>query len=250
MPRNILLMTATVTPLPGIPLLARTDPKLRLQDYQAALAFYVRLLGNCFDAIIFAENSNSDVSPLAAAITANSHVAKVEFVSFYGLDYPPAYGRGYGEFRLVDYAIENSKLLSADDIIWKVTGRYIVENIMSLVQSRPAAADLYCNMRNYPYRLCDLYLMAWTWRGYEAAIKGIYPKLRNDVIPNRLTIEEFSFRNLIDPLFGTINVVPRFKVAPLVHGVRGWNNTPYSRPWSFKIMARGFAHKFLPSLWI
>ena len=154
-------MTATITPLPGIPVLARTDPKARLQDYQEALAFYSGLLGGCFDAIVFAENSNSDVSPLIAASSKRRHFDKLEFISFYGLDYEPKHGRGYGEFRLVDHAISTSKLLRSDDVIWKVTGRYIVKNIERIVDLRPPDSDLYCHLRNYPYRLCELYLMAW-----------------------------------------------------------------------------------------
>ena len=250
MPRNVLLMTATITPLPGLPSLARTDPKLRLQDYQTALLFYANLLGDCIDAIIFAENSKSDVSSLVQSVKANPRFEQVEFISFYGLDYPPNYGRGYGEFRLVDYAIANSKLLRPDDIIWKVTGRYIIENIRTIIRSRPPTSDLYAHMRNYPSRLCELYLLAWTTRGYETAIKGIYPKLRSDQVPNVVTMEEVTFRKLTDPLFGTINIVPRFKVIPVVRGVRGWDNSQYSKRFGLKNIARRLAHLFVPSLWI
>jgi hypothetical protein len=105
-------------------------------------------------------------------------------------------------------------------------------------------------MRNYRYKLCDLYLLAWTQRGYEAAIKGIYPQLRNDIIPNSLTVEEALFRKLIDRSFGAINIIPRFNVVPVLRGVRGWDNHEYSEAWSFKIIARRLAHIFVPSLWI
>lgn len=250
MPRNVLLMTGTITPLPGLPSLARTDPKLRLQDYQAALTFYSKLLNSCFDAIVFAENSNTDLSPLIATVSTSCCFDKIEFISFYGLDYPPAYGRGYGEFRLVDYAIEHSKLISTQDVIWKVTGRYIIENIRSVVESRPPTVDLYCNMRNYPYRHCELYLLGWTHRGYEAAIKGVYHKLGNDILPHVLSNEEASFRNLVDHSFEAINIVPRFKVLPVVRGVRGWDNKPYRKRRSFQMTARQLVHILIPSLWI
>lgn len=250
MPRNVLLMSATITPLPGIPVLARTDPKVRLQDYQASLAFYSGLLGGCFDAIVFAENSNSDISPLIAASTKRRHFDKLEFISFYGLDYDPKYGRGYGEFRLVDHAMSTSKLLRSDDVVWKVTGRYIVKNIERIVASRPPASDLYCHLRNYPHRLCETFLMAWTRRGYEALIRGIYTKLRNDIIPNRYTDEETLFREAVDRSFGTINIVPRFKVVPVVQGVKGWDNRQFSNAWNIKFAVRRLAHTFVPSLWI
>jgi hypothetical protein len=250
MPRNILLMTATIRPLPGIPALARTDPKVRLQDYQRSLVFYSGHLGSCFDAIVFAENSASDLSPLAAATANCRHFDKIEFIPFSGLDYKPSYGRGYGEFQLIDHAIKTSKLLLPDDVIWKVTGRYIVKNIERIVASRPQTADLYCHMRNYPYRLCELYLLSWSRRGYEVLIKNIYSKLRNDVNPNEHTIEETLFRELADQSREKINIVPRFKIVPILEGFRGFDNRQYRNAWSIKTAARRLARIFLPSLWI
>jgi hypothetical protein len=243
-------MTATVTPLAGIPALSRTDPAKRMQDYRTSIAFYSELLKGCFDGIIFAENSATDISAIVSDIAIKRQLDLVEFISFYGLDYPPQYGRGYGEFRMIDYAIANSKLLLPDDVIWKVTGRYIVKNIQRIVQSRPSTADIYCHLRNYPYELCELYLLAWNSFGYETILKGIYPSLRNDIIPKRHTIEETLFRDLIDRSSKKVNIVPRFRAVPIVEGVRGWDNSQYSNAWSMKIAVRRLANTFVPSLWI
>jgi hypothetical protein len=249
MQRNVLLLTATITPLAGIPALARTDPKLRLQDYQKALVFYSPLIGTCFDAIVFAENSGSDLSALASSIK-DPGAHAVEFISFYGLDFPPSHGRGYGEFRLVDFAIEHSKIIGENDIIWKVTGRYIIENIHKIVRSRPNGADLYCHMRNHPYRLCELYLLSWNSRAYNRVIKGIYPKLRSDIVPGKFSIDETLFRKEIDQAADRISVVPRFRDIPVISGVRGHDNRDYSKRWSMKNLARKVSHRLLPSLWI
>jgi hypothetical protein len=249
MSRNVLLLTATISPLAGIPSLARTDPRLRLHDYERAFTFYTKLIGTCFDAIIFAENSKSDLSTLQSLVE-KANFDKIEFISFYGLDYPATYGRGYGEFRLVEHVMQHSQLITTGDIIWKVTGRYIIENLCEIVKSRPCATDLYCHMRNYRYRLCELYLLAWNSRGYEAVIKDVFPKLRNDITPGAITVEETLFRKEVDKADETINVVPRFKVIPIISGVRGWDNRNYSTKWSFKNVARRVAHFVLPSLWI
>ena len=249
MQRNILLLTATITPLAGIPSLARTDPALRLQDYRRALTFYSSLIGTCFDSIVFAENSASDLGPLSTAIKERS-TAAVEFISFYGLDYPPSYGRGYGEFRLVEFAVDHSKYIGENDIVWKVTGRYIIENICRIIQSRPSAADLYCHMRDHPYRLCELYLLGWNSRGYNGAIKGVFPKLRNDIVPGQISIEETLFRKEVDQVASGIKVVPRFKYVPIISGVRGFDNREYSRRWSMKNIARRVTHRLVPKLWI
>lgn len=249
MQRNILLLTATVTPLPGIPLLARTDPVARLQDYQRALSFYSSLIGTCFDGIVFAENSASDLSALSEAVDRRAAHA-VEFISFYGLDYPPSYGRGYGEFRLVEFAINHSKLIKNDDIVWKVTGRYIIENICKIIRTRPIDADLYCHMRNYPYRLCELYLLAWNSRGYKSVIERVFPKLRNDIVPTKISVEETLFREEVDRVAGSIKIVPRFKYVPIISGIRGFDNREYSKRWSMKNFARRVTHRLVPRIWI
>ena len=253
MPKNILLLTATINPLKGIPSLARTDPVLRLGDYSRSIGFYLGLLGKCFDGIVFVENSAYDLSPLKEQVKAAGAADRVEFISFYGLDYPPSYGRGYGEFKLVDHGRAHSQFLRQDDdqITWKCTGRYLIRNLDKIVLRQPKSFDIYCHMRNYQYRLCDLFLLAWNNKGYEAAIRGVYAKLRNDVSAGQHTIEETLFRKVIEGLPGDVRVVNRFQQVPLVDGIRGWDNTSYSsRPWHLKILIRQFARTFLPWLWI
>jgi hypothetical protein len=250
MMRNVLLLTATVTPLEGIPSLARTDPTQRLEDYRLALAFYIKLLGVCFDALVFAENSNSDISALKALVADAGCANRVEFISFHGLDFPPKFGRGYGEFRLIKHAVDQSRILAEASVIWKVTGRYIIENIAAIVGSMPPDVDLYCHMRNWPYRLCELYLLAWDRHAYETVIANSHPSLRNDIVPDTHTVEEALFRKLIEEASDDIRVQPRFTVVPIVKGIRGWDNSDYSSRWSPKILARHVANYLIPSFWI
>jgi hypothetical protein len=251
MSSNVLLLTATIQPPAGMPALARTDPALRLNDYLRTLSFYVGLLGRCFDAIVFAENSASDLSPLRERVRASGAEDRVEFVSFHGLDFPPSYGRGYGEFKLVDHAMAHSAFLGGDDrVVWKCTGRYLIKNLDRIVLDPPPHFDIYCHLRDYRYKLCELYMLAWNKKGYETAIRGVYPKLRNDTQGYHV-IEETLFRTWIEGLRREARIVPRFRHVPLIEGTRGWNNSPYSdSPWDAKILIRRIALNFLPWLWI
>jgi hypothetical protein len=134
---NILIMTATITPKADVRSLGRKDPALRRKDYEDALWFYGRLVGQCIDQIVFVENSESDLSSLKAIAEQLNIVDKIEFISFAGLDYPQMYGRGYGELFLLDHAMANSRFIrecDADTPIWKMTGRYIVLNLAKLIQ--------------------------------------------------------------------------------------------------------------------
>jgi hypothetical protein len=109
---NILIMTATITPKADVRSLGRKDPALRRKDYEDALWFYGRLVGQCIDQIVFVENSESDLSSLKAIAEQLNIVDKIEFISFAGLDYPQMYGRGYGELFLLDHAMANSRFIT------------------------------------------------------------------------------------------------------------------------------------------
>ena len=247
--RTVLLLSATVTPPPGVPLLQRTDPEQRLNDYAEALRFYLTLIGTTFDAIVFAENSSYNLDELKSLAAAAGKLDQVEFLSFAGLDHPPSYGRGYGEFKLVDYAMEHAAFLQDDVCVWKCTGRYIVRNLAQLAARRPTV-EVYCHLRNIPTKLCDLYLMSFTGRGHAAVIKGAYRHLRNDAVQGTHTGEEVAFRRLMAKWPESVRVAYRFNCTPLIVGVRGWNNAAYSERGALKHFLRRAASVALPWLWI
>jgi len=246
-------MTATVTPKTGVPNLKRVDPAVRLQDYKAALNFYLSKIGQCVDAIVFAENSNSDISELKQLVEYSGYSKHVEFVVFNGLDYPPHYDRGYGEFKLLDYAMEHSLLINTElehTVVWKVTGRYVVKNLEQLINQQPSRFDIYCNFRNYPKHWVDTFLMAWTPAAYKKCIKGIYDSLKTNVpeVPTGTAAEEL-LRDWFDQQT-SIKFAHRFKVTPWVEGARGADNKGYSTDNKWKTQFRNVVNVVLPWLWI
>ncbi|MGL5061834.1 MAG: hypothetical protein ACRC62_17835 [Microcoleus sp.] len=253
---NILLITATITPRPGVPNLARADPKIRLQDYEKSLKFYLLLLNHGVDSIVFAENSNSDISSLRN-ITAKYGVSdRVEFVVCDGLDYPPSYDRGYGEFKLLDYTMNHSEFINAQNeqreiIVWKVTGRYMVNNLAQLIARKPSNFDLYCNFRNFPKHWTDMYLLAWTLRGYQACLNNVYHRLKTNVpeVPQGVAAEEL-LRNLLDRPPENIKLVRRFNVTPKIYGIRGADNKGYSTDNFWKFYVRNTIRILFPWMWI
>lgn len=251
--QNILLMTATITPPLGVPELSRVNPALRLKDYEKALEFYLPLLNLCIDKIIFAENSNSNISSLQAIVDRYGLTQKVEFIVFYGLDYPPEYARAYGEFKLIDYAMANSQIIkncSNRTIVWKVTGRYMIKNIPRIISRKPKDFDIYCNFRTVPKPWADMFLMAWSFHGYQSCLKGIYPKLRfsNDV--SSLHPEEV-FIHLLDQCASQVKLRQRINPAPVIDGIRGSDSQNYLAGKNrLKTYARLAGRILLPWLWI
>jgi hypothetical protein len=253
--RNLLLLTATIMPKLGVPNLSRIDPSIRLRDYQDALKFYLSTIDNGPDGIIFAENSNSDISDLIKLAKAHNKDKEVEFISFDGLDYPPSYDRGFGEFKLIDYAMENSKLIRSCSeqrtVIWKCTGRYKIRNISSLIRRQPGSFDIYCNCRNVPKRWVDTYLIAWTPETYQLVLRGIYHKLKLNVpgIPAKVAAEEI-LRGHLDLWLRDINIIQRLKETPDIEGVRAADNKGYSSDNLWKFRLRKSASKIFPWLWV
>ena len=255
--KNILLLTATITPKAGVPNLKRTDPKLRLQDYEKSLQFYLSILNKGCDSIIFAENSNSDISTLKDLVDQHNLSDQVEFLVFDGLDYPPKYDRGYGEFKLIDYAMENSKLIprltseaNTRIVIWKATGRYTIRNLQKIFRRQPKDFDIYCNCRNYPKHWVDTFLIAWTPTAYQACLNGVYHRLKLNVpgIPPKAAAEEL-LRNWLDQEHH-LRIIRRFRVTPYIDGVRGADNKGYSTDHRWKLQLRGVLNTFFPWIWI
>ncbi|MGC4030159.1 MAG: hypothetical protein QM754_00215 [Tepidisphaeraceae bacterium] len=246
--KNALILTATITPPAGAPDLKRVDPQLRRADYLNAFDFYKGKLGSAFDRLVFADNSNSDVSEFVAASDGDP---RMTVLSFQANDHDPKFGRGYGEFRLIDEVVRQAPdLIEGFDRCWKVTGRYTIENIESLLLSGHATDDLIIHCRNRPRYWADLYCMGWTRQGYDRVVKGIYHRLRSDLFGMP---PEIIVRAIVDDLKATerFKVCRRFRTTPLVNGIRGVDSTNYLDPrHRWKIRYRRIAEYVAPWLWI
>jgi hypothetical protein len=225
---NTLLLTATIKPLAGIPELQRIDPVERMNDYIRALRFYCNVSETVIPRIVFIENSESDLSQLYDVVSKANASHRVEFLSFSGLDYPPSYGRGYGEFKLLDYAMDHSTTLASAEpnaMLWKVTGRYRVLNIGRIVRTAPPNTDLYCDMRKWPIPWIDLRIFGCTLGGYKNLLKGLYLQLREDVIN---MAPEQHLHPIIDELAKSHRVVRRLRNEPFIDGIRGKDSKNYA----------------------
>lgn len=169
-----LLMTATITPRAGVKT-SIANPAERLADYLRALVHYAADLGSRWDQILFVENSGSDISALRQAVPD----PRCRFIVFNAND-EPAYGYGYGEFHLLQHAMDVAHDLPPDTLFVKVTGRYIVRNLAEFL-AVARGADLLCDVRNHRQPWADLRVMAWTRRGFDSVLRDSYRRLRDDV---------------------------------------------------------------------
>lgn len=250
-PRRILLMTATIQPPAGARALKVRDPAVRLAEYDSALAFYRSLLNKGIDQIVFAENSEAELEPLRNRVVESGHEVGVEFLSFNGLDYPPHFGRGYGEFKLIDYAMTHWRFLldaRPQASIWKVTGRYIVRNLSQMVRTAPAHYDLYCDLRTFPQTWMDLRLFSFTRPTYERLLRGKYRDLSE---ADGQPAPEATMYRTVRAHLKDGQIVPRFSREPLVDGVRAYDGRRYDQGKNrVKRIVRGLSRRFAPAIWI
>lgn len=247
--QNIVLLTATISPPKNAKNLVVVDSSLRLQQYLSAFEFYLQQIQQkCFSHIVFVDNSGSDCSSLNKLVIDNNLTNQVEIISYYGLDHPVVYGRGFGEFKLVEYAMLNSRIiLSADKdaAIWKITGRYIVTNLALIIKANPLAADFYCHCRNYPMPWIDLYILKWKKSAYPKFLANIYLQLKEG---EDAESSEQKFRKIVDMNSVNINLVKRFNTIPHLVGIRGYDNQSYQN--TYKHLIRSIFNTLFPFIWI
>lgn len=219
--KNILLLTATITPKAEQPGLAVYDVSVRLKEYIEALSFYVALIdAQTIDGIVFAENSGADLSELKRSFPS----PKIDWISCYDLDYPKEYHRGYGEFRLIDFAYDKSKLLanlSESDFIWKISGRYVLKNMKSMISKMKCRTDLYSRITD---KWFELSVVGWSNRGYAAFLRGKWKLFTSDMAPELTLASELCLWQRQNT---SMLVIKDYQWPPYLVGRRGSDGSSY-----------------------
>ena len=251
----VVLMTATITPPQDAVNLKRIDPNQRENDYAEALKYYLSIPEQYVSKIIFAENSNSDLSRLKKLVNDTPHNKTVEFIEYQnGNDFPPYYARSYGEQKLIDYAVDNSKILTEEDVIWKVTGRFKLLNLIKLIKTQPQKFSIYCDLKKYTINVAETRVFAFTLQGYRRYLYNKYHKLkqRDELKGSKNMIAgEFIWFNLIYANLHEKRIVPRFKYLPNFSGIKGGTNENFA---SFTLkkryLLRVIFRRILPWIWV
>jgi hypothetical protein len=245
---NILLITSTIAPAANTFLLKVTDSAERLQHYKRSLVFYARhLTDRIFDRLVFVDNSGYPLDDLFEIASRAKLAEFIEFVS-YKADISPENSRYFLEINLLCFAMKTSTTIADNpkSLIWKISGRYIVSNIASIVSTSPRTADLRVNMRNYPRRTLDFYLMGYRADSFNRHIgRDIedYRTIRNGEDILREKIEAGSFEG--------VEITPRFKHTPRLLGVRGFDGAQYGGlNDTLKYIVRASTNMLAPSIWI
>lgn len=126
------------------------DPEKRRLEYMRTIIFYIAISN--FDSIVFVENSNYNIwsnNMLALSNIASIFNKKIEILQFewnnktmMNLNY------WYWEGEIIDYAYDNSSLIKKSESRYKITWRYIIKNINSIIKVHKNLDNLF--FRNIP----------------------------------------------------------------------------------------------------
>lgn len=246
----VLILTATINPPVNCPALLRSDPAVRLNDYCEALKYYLSLSSKSINRIIFVENSDSNLETLMNIEKHTKHNKLVEFIPFLGgNNFPPKYGKGYGEMLMLNYALDNSKIISGNELFWKATGRLILLNIESLIQNAPKSYDIYCDLHD-SFRAIGLEFF-FDPRFYSFTMKGYNKYLRLEADKLRYAHIEHLFYHIIKNGVHTGEIAPRFRDQPFISGYNGATNKYYfTRKKKIQRYAQQFMRYAAPWLWL
>jgi hypothetical protein len=141
-----LMLTATIQVRTDIRSTPRRDTGVRLNDYKISLRQW--LGDSAVTSVVFVENSGFDLSNLED-IARSFPTKHVEFLSFNCPTFNGALGgKSLGEMLCFEYCLAKSEVLKSASRFLKVTGRYYVPNVQSLLTllaDRPEL-DVVCNL--------------------------------------------------------------------------------------------------------
>lgn len=218
---NILLLTSTINPN-GMTYTVLQDRNIRQEQYIKAIHFY---LANTPYKIVFCDNSDIDISE---GFLDYIKSGRIEFITFMGNDFDKTKGKGYGEAKIILYAIENSKFLKQNCYVTKITGRIIIRNICELIQSRVYFLNniVTCDFctDNSIYSIIIVSPINWIKKGLEKYIEEI-----NDT--NGVYIEHILYKMLFESqrksILGRIIIIPFLK-SPKIDGISGSTGKSYN----------------------
>lgn len=129
----LLIITACVNPSSNMPNTVIRDKSMRFTQYLNSLVFFLNT--ETITDIIFCDNSNADVDYSIILEEAKKKGKRIEILKYMQeTSKTISKGKSYGELCIMDYILNNSKIIGEYDGFYKVTGRLIIKNIDSITR--------------------------------------------------------------------------------------------------------------------
>lgn len=210
-----ILLTATINTNGMVDTLV-SDTLVRQTQYEDALTFYLEKTDL---PIVFAENSNTDIS---WKFQKWIDTGRLEYITFDGNNFDKNKGKGYGEALILLQAYYNSRIVHNSKYIIKITGRVKVININYIANS------LFLRFDNV-FR-CDLVDIGF----FRTVVFVATPQQIKKVFEPRLSIMKnesgYIFENIICKGIledKNVHLIP-FHKTPIIEGIFSSFGRPYT----------------------
>ena len=174
---RVLFLTGTLAPAAGTPLLARSAVADRIADYRRALDFQLGVLARgAVDRLVFVENSGHGMHPFADQVAASGLADRVELISYAAPPVPPGGSRLEAEFHLILHGLAAARSLAGlppETVVWKITGRYVLRNIETIMDRAPPGRDAHFHCRDWPRPHVDFAHAGYALGRAEAVIGAL-----------------------------------------------------------------------------
>ena len=137
---EVLLVTASIH-IQNTPYVTVRGERERLAQYLTSLIAWIKMSN--ISTIVFCENSNTTFDFSKIIDFAESQGKVLEVLIFSGNQESQKYGKGYGEGRIVEYAIKNSRHLAGSVNFYKITGRLFVPEFNLIQQMHLAEPNVF-----------------------------------------------------------------------------------------------------------
>jgi hypothetical protein len=229
-PSYLLVMTATIIPAAGAGV-KRADPRLRLEDYEQALRYWLAYPHPAAARILLLENSGADLAGLnAIARRENPHNKPVEILSIPGNQIPAGRNYGYTEMQLLDKGLTLSRLRDQTTHMIKVTGRLTFPALGRALDRIPSPFELMieCRKLGFPRRGFDAntQLFVCSHRFYDRILRDS----RNEMNSTDIRLLEHLIYRKVIPFKGRPGYHLRFPINIEPVGYSGFKSKSYNSP--------------------
>lgn len=245
----VLLMTACIAPQNVNRYAFRENSLIRYNDYKRALLYWLSYNDNRITGILFAENSGFDLNELQQISEAqNLYNREIEILQFKESQRQPGIHYGYSEMEIIDYVIDNSKLLKPGSILIKTTGRLYFPRLKYLLNVQDKKQyDFFADSRDYKLWkkekhdiLTTIFLVQpWFYKKY------LYNAKLQLAMNNCHHMEPLYFRILKPLASEKVRLRFPFNVNPVGVGAH-WNIDYTSPKKRIESLFRSFFRKLLP----
>ena len=219
-PVTVLITTAN-NPPDGMPFLNMTDSVSRRIAAKAALYFWVT---QGVEQIVLADATGTNLLTAEEETAIDESETRVEQINYQqDRDLVVKKGKGYGEGKLIEYAIDHSALLSRVDHFFKCTGKLYVRNFPAVHSAIKAN-----NLSNLFWRYMGdgTWLQPWTDTRFYYTSKSF---ATNQLLPAYFASNDTADDICEHRLYEAVerNLKPGKALRPLVTGYAGASGEPY-----------------------